>query len=223
MITEKTQGITLQSIPYKDRQRIISVFTKDQGIISLIIKGLSEKKPAYLSLTTPFCLAEIIYRKGRSDIYFLQDASIIDENLLLRKDLSYIKSAYLMAKAILDSQLPHKQATSLYQLLNTYLKKIPSMTSQDSLVISFLLKLLKHEGLIHLNKKCNLCDKIAAIIHRGESLCMHHAAIKSHIFSYDEFIVLEKLAQVQSFSEIDRINNIPNLQEKILNLFKDLI
>ncbi|MCK4934174.1 MAG: DNA repair protein RecO, partial [Simkaniaceae bacterium] len=77
MIIEKTQGITLQSIPYKEKQRIISVFTKDEGIISLIIKGLSEKKISFLSLTTPFCLADIIYKKGRSDIYFLKDVSII--------------------------------------------------------------------------------------------------------------------------------------------------
>lgn len=223
MIIEKTQGITLQSIPYKERQRIISIFTKDHGIISLIIKGLTEKKTSFLPLTTPFCLADIIYKRGRSDIFLLQDASIIDENLELRKDLSFINSAYLMAKAILDSQMPHKRASLLFNLLIIYLKKIPSFDSQESLIISFLLKLLKHDGLIHFNRKCNLCENIASVIHKGECLCSEHASLQTHFFSNEEFKLLEKLSLVKSFSEIEKVICAPKLKEKTLNLFKDLI
>lgn len=223
MLIEKTQGITLQSIAYKERQRIISVFTKEQGIISLIIKGISEKKTSFISLTTPFCLADIIYRKGRSDIYLLQDATIIDENLLLRKDLSYINSAYILAKAILDSQMPHKKACSLYALLETYLKKIPFTNSQDGLITSFLLKLLKHEGLIKLSRRCNHCENMATIIFKGECLCPSHASMHAHDFTRDEFISLEELSNVKSFSEIDNIACNASLKEKTLNLFKDLI
>lgn len=223
MLLEKTQCITLQSIPYKERQSIISVYTKDQGIISLIIKGISEKKTAFLSLNTPFCLADIIYRKGRSDIYLLHDATILDENLLLRKDLSFINSAYILAKAILDSQMPHKKAYSLYALLDTYLKKIPFTSSQEGLIISFLLKLLKHEGLINLSQKCNLCNETASFIFKGECLCPQHASMHAHDFSMEEFKNMEELSNVKTFSELDNIACSSNLKEKTLNLFKDLI
>ena len=223
MSIEKTQGITLQSIAYKERQRIISVYTKDKGIISLIIKGLSQKKTSFLALSTPFCLANFIYKKGRSEIYSLHDASIVDENLFLRKDLSYINSAYFMAKAILDSQLPHKQSSSLYMLLTTYLKKIPHIPSQDALIISFLLKLLTHEGLINLKETCSLCEEPAAYIHRGETLCTHHAAMHAHSFSKEEFKTMQKLAFVKSFCELEKIDCVPCLKEKTMNLFKDLV
>lgn len=223
MLFEKTQCITLQATPFKERQSIISVYTKEQGIVSLIIKGISEKNTTFLSLTTPFCFADIIYRKSRSDIYQLHDATILCENLFLRKELSFINTAYILAKAILDSQMPHKKACSLYALLESYLKKIPFISSQEGLISSFLLKLLKHEGLIHLSQKCNLCNEPSAFIFKGECLCSQHVSTHAHNFSKEEFKTLEELSNVKSFSEIDNITCSLDLKEKTLKLFTDLI
>jgi DNA repair protein RecO (recombination protein O) len=223
MIFEKTQGITLQAIPYQERQRIITVFTQDKGLISLIIKGLSQKKPSLLSLSTPFCLADFVYLKGRSDIYFLKDATVLCEHLFLRKDLDFITSAYAMAKALLDSQLLHKPAPELFMLFLKYLEKIPSFPSQEVLVGSFLLKLLIHEGLINLKKTCNVCEKKASLLYNGESLCSSHQIEHVHNFSPKEFDVILNLAFIKNFSELELVESIPGLREKILKVFKELV
>ena len=220
---EKTEGITLQSIPYKERQRIVTIFTKKNGIISIIIKNLSSKKPKFFSLNSPFCLAEFIYKTGRSNIHFLKDATILNEHLFLRKDLEFINSAYLMTKAILDSQLQGKNAPHLYTLLKRYLQKIPKIKSQKSLLISFLLKVLLHEGILNIKEKCNLCENKASSIHHGECICPHHSSAYTHNFSVEEFQSLKNLAYIKSFLKIDEIKVEETLKEKTLLLFKDLI
>ncbi len=223
MIFEKTQGITLQAIPFQERQRIITVFTEDKGLISLIIKGLSQKKTSLLSLSTPFCLADFIYLKGRSDIYFLKDAAVLNEHLFLRKNLEFITSAYSMAKAILSSQLPHKPAPELFALFLKYLEKVATFPSGEILTCSFLLKVLLHEGLIHLKKTCNMCPKQSTLIYKGESLCSSHQIEHGHYFSESEFDTMLELAFSKNFSELEQIKPILGLKEKILLVFSELV
>ena len=69
----KEEGITLQSIPYKEKTRIVTVFTKNSGIVSIIIKNLSIKKPNFFAINNPFCISNLVCQKGRSDIYLLKD------------------------------------------------------------------------------------------------------------------------------------------------------
>jgi DNA repair protein RecO (recombination protein O) len=220
---EKTEGITLQSIPYKERERIVTIFTKENGIISVIVKNLSSKKPKFFSLNSPFCLADFIYKTGRSNIHFLKEVTVLNEHLFLRKDLEFINNAYLMSKAILDSQMPNKKAPALYFLLKGYLKKIPKIKSQKSLLVSFLLKVLLHEGVLNINEKCNLCENKASSIHQGECICPHHSSNYSHNFSLEEFESLKSLAHIKSFLKIEEIKIEETLKEKTLILFKDLI
>ena len=128
-----------------------------------------------------------------------------------------------MAKAILDSQLQGKNAPHLYTLLKRYLQKIPKIKSQKSLLISFLLKVLLHEGILNIKEKCSLCENKASSIHQGECICPHHSSAYAHNFSVEEFQSLKNLAYIKSFLKIDEIKVEETLKEKTLLLFKDLI
>ena len=63
----KTKGVTLQATPFQEKARIITVFTEKEVLVSLIVKGLNTKRPSFLAITTPFCEAEFIYKKGRKE------------------------------------------------------------------------------------------------------------------------------------------------------------
>ena len=43
MNEEKTEGIVLKAIPFKENDRILSLFTPDRGVMSLYVRGLSKK------------------------------------------------------------------------------------------------------------------------------------------------------------------------------------
>ena len=44
MQTEKTEGIALKTVPYKDGQKILTIFAEKQGLTTLLVKRLSLKK-----------------------------------------------------------------------------------------------------------------------------------------------------------------------------------
>ncbi|NGX59326.1 MAG: DNA repair protein RecO [Chlamydiae bacterium] len=145
-LEEKHEGLVLRSIDYKDRQKIITLFTPTRGLISLIVKNITRKKSHLLTLTSPFTQAEYHFSIRRSELYTYCDGTPINTHLNLRENLTHLKAAILLAKALLTSQLPNKPAPDLYLLLLTYLKYLPTFADPTSLTASFYLKLLKHDG-----------------------------------------------------------------------------
>lgn len=142
-----TSAIILRAIPFKDHQKILTAFSKELGIISIIIKGLSSKKNSKLHLCAPFCEVELVLSKNKGDIFTFHEGSVINLHLPLRDQLSCLHTASSMVNAILESQMPEKPAPLLYSLLSLSLEQIPKFLCQNTLLACFYLKVLKHEGL----------------------------------------------------------------------------
>ncbi len=148
----KSEAIVLRSFDYKENERIVTLFTENAGLISIIIKGITPKKSSYLTLATPFCRGEYVYIKSKSDLYRFYDGTILDDHLLLRLNLSHLKAAGNLTNALLHSQLPGKSSPLLYLLLKKYLQQVVHFENPVPLVCSFFLKLMKHEGVLHLEE-----------------------------------------------------------------------
>jgi DNA repair protein RecO (recombination protein O) len=144
---EETEAIVLKSLDYKDHERILTLFSKEEGRISLIVKGVSSSNHQKLAVTSPFCQAQFFFVRGKSELLRYRDSTILSDNHHLRSHFSHLEAAGLMAKALLDSQLPHKPAPALYALFISYLKNLPNFSNPLPLTTSFFLKMLHHEGL----------------------------------------------------------------------------
>ncbi|MBS0626630.1 MAG: DNA repair protein RecO [Verrucomicrobia bacterium] len=142
-----TSAIILRSIPFKDHQKIVTAFSKDLGLISIIVKGLSSKKFFKLPFCESFCEAELVLSKKRGDLFTLNDGSILNLHLPLRQELRYLYTASSLTKAVLDSQLPEKPSALLYTLLSMCLHQIPTFPCLNTLLACFYLKTLKNEGI----------------------------------------------------------------------------
>ncbi|MFI5333630.1 MAG: DNA repair protein RecO [Chlamydiales bacterium] len=149
---EATEGIVLKSLDYKENQRIITVFSKDFGVISLIVKGVSRSSLQKLAITTPLCQAEFHFTRGKSDLFRLSECAVVCDHLPLRNQLSHLQAAGVMAQAILKFQLPCKPTPLLYALFERYLKQLPGFPNPLPLTSSFLLKMLHLEGLLSLER-----------------------------------------------------------------------
>ncbi|MCP5505616.1 MAG: DNA repair protein RecO [Chlamydiales bacterium] len=154
---EKVEGIVLRAVPFKDQDRILTLYTPEQGVMSLYVRGLSKKKPTLTNLATPLCRGEYLFRKGRADLHKFLDGSIVDLHLALRKSYRHLEVAGKILTTIYETQLPGKSSPALYALLASFLKKLGSATYPETLSASFHLKFLKHEGLLDLE---NLNSKL---------------------------------------------------------------
>lgn len=210
MIEEKNFGILLQAIPYLGSQRILKVFTLDEGLVSLISK--SNKHTAL----APFCIAEWVYKKGQKEIHTLTDGTLIDGLLELRNHYATLCAAGAMAKDLLTTQFPGKKAPALYTLFNAYLKKLPVVSKPDVLAASFRLKLLQHEGLLTIEQNCS-CGSPACQLSEGESSC--RKCKPGLLFTFEEWEQLYQLAHLRQFSLL------PNMApfKKIEQIFEERI
>jgi DNA repair protein RecO (recombination protein O) len=219
MHEEKTEGIVLRSQDYQERHRIITLFSP-QGLISLIVKGISHKNARLLTLTTPFSYGEYIYRQGRSDLFHFYDGTVLDDHFDLRQNLRSLQTAGALANAILSSQMTGKPAPALFVLYKSYHKQICSFDDSSPLLASFYLKLLKHEGLLSISLHCASCKTGSAqILHNGESFCSQHAGQSAISFSSLEWKTLLSLESAQQFSTLRSLDLSPLFLRKVQTLF----
>jgi DNA repair protein RecO (recombination protein O) len=179
-----TQAITLRSIPLQDPKRIVTLFSADLGLISVVV---STSKGKNRPLCEPFCQAEVVLFPKKKELFLLQDSSLINLHLPLREKLSYLNTASSMVKAILSSQLPEKPAPALYQLLAKSLEAIPAFPSLNTLLACFYLKLLLHEGLY--NPNLSDYNPLFSQIAQEKKI----ASLKEMSCSQEELIELEHL------------------------------
>lgn len=216
MTEQKEEGIVLKATDYKESSRIVSLFTKHSGMISLIVKRLSPRKPTLINLTTPLCRAEFIYRKGRSSLFTFIDGSILDLHLPLRKSYLYLKTAGNCLKMIHTTQLPEKPAPKLYHLLSLSLKNMPLFSDPSALHCLFKLKLLKHEGLLSIDTLCSRCQKEPPkCLTQGEGLCARCAKTGGVFLNQEEWQTLFKLLFARSFKELTCLKPSSHLQKSI--------
>lgn len=221
MQREESRGLVLRAIDYKQRQRIITVLTEDRGIISLMVKGLSKKQSHLFSLTSPFSVGEFHYTIHRSDLYYLRDASLISSNLELRGSLKHMQAAGEMCQALLTSQMPGKAAPLLFQLAVSFLKHIPLFEDPSALVASFLLKLLKHEGLLSPQHSCTHCDRPPRYLIQGEALCIEHAPYAAHALDEEEWEQFFILLEARDFGALKELKLSSSLSQAIRENFNE--
>lgn len=144
----QTEGIVLSTSTFLDYDQIVTVFCANEGLLKFILKGVLRPKSRLKVPTEPLTELEFIYTKKNSDLYLCKEASLVNQNLHLRTSLDNMRAAFLMSQALLRSQLLHEPATLLYRLFLYYLKKLPECLNKEALVLSFYLKILRHDGLL---------------------------------------------------------------------------
>ncbi|MCI0382258.1 MAG: DNA repair protein RecO [Chlamydiae bacterium] len=225
MFEEKIEGIVLNSTLFGEKERIVTLFTPNHGVIRLIAKQLSQKNSSHFLLTTPFSHVEYQVSKGNSDLYKFKEGTIIQNfYTIFRNNLVYLETASSIAKSLLLSQLQGKPSLSLYQLTLSYLQAISKISNPIILGTSFQLKLLQHEGLICLKPICNVCGQNPAnCLEYGESLCLAHSSSNGFSFSEEQWQSLLLLQQTRSFASLSAVACSKDLKEKIDQYFQTRI
>ncbi len=137
----RTEGIVLHLIPFGDYDQIATIFTRENGVIKLIIKGgLSHKrhKSAPISALTR---ADFVYTAGRGELHTSQEITPLERYHHQNRSFAHLESACAMAQALRRSQLLEKPAPLLYELLLALLRRLETSDHPGIWLSSFLLKI----------------------------------------------------------------------------------
>lgn len=219
----RIEGLIISTIPFQDYDRIMTVLTANEGLLKFIFKGASKKNGA-ASATAPLTVVELIYTKSRSELLKCHEISILDHNLALRNNLNILEAACDMLQVAKTTQMPGKSCNNLYQLLLTFLKKLPTAHDPLTLSNSFRLKTLRHEGLWRSFSKCYNCDcdLVDSFIFAGNIYCKLHSPLHSLEISSSERDIFELLAFCRDLPLMASLPMTSELTKKIKHLFNDL-
>lgn len=223
---ETIEGIILRTLPFEDFHRIATLFTADMGITKFFIRDANHpQKRMQLSFLQPFSKVELVYQKGKGDLNYYQDGSLLQLPGTAPHGPGELFGANALAQALLMTQLPHKPSQKLYTLFDIYLQTLFATGLSLHLVSSFYLKLLSHEGLIRLKESCSSCHAPLsdAFFSDGEFYCRSHTSSHSLQFTEGEKEQLIILGESRSLREIVYLNLNEKLPIKIKSLFDLMI
>jgi DNA repair protein RecO (recombination protein O) len=225
----KAEGITLKAINFKEYDRILTLYTKESGLIKLIVKGARRPRNANRILTEPLVEGEFIYSTGKSELYRFHDGTLLKTHLSLRKQEHTLTAACEITKKILATQFPGRVTQPLYLLYRYCLEHLPhlSPTATAALTTAFYLKLLHFEGLLHPTPSCVTCHVVLSgkqMLRRG-SYCLEHAPLGASEFSRDE---IHLLVELMTNRDLDRLEGVGSCMteefvKKVLILFESAI
>jgi len=211
----QTEGIVLQAIPFKEYDRILTLFSS-AGLLKFFVKVRKKDYLKCIALTSPWTRVELHYTLGRGDLHRMTEGFILSQHLRLRESLEILEAADTMTKAILHSQLQGKPAPKLYSLLCLFLHQLPSCHYPKSLASAFLIKILTHEGLLQLSTH-------QSTYRYGGELYFPQEAPPNHVvMTGEEEKMLSEITHSRSLPFMTSLSLSVDLQSKIATMFQQV-
>lgn len=100
MLSE-VKGLVLRSVNVGEADRLITIFTKEEGTVSAMVKGARSLKNKNMAPTQQFCYSSFILRQ-KGDKYWVSEASLIESFFGLRDRIEALSLAGYIVEVLSD-------------------------------------------------------------------------------------------------------------------------
>jgi len=225
--TEIVKGVVLSSFDYKEKDKLVEVFTVEHGKITAMLKGCKSPSAKLKFAFQPFCFAEFsIVRLGK--FYQITDAKLIDSFFDLTKDLNtyYLSS---LALELVDVSVEYEeQNSSLFLLLLNVLKHICyDNLPADLVTAKFALDVMSMLGYKISFNQCSSCGlqylgKVYLNLDSGAFVCSSCKTDNCLLVSNQAFSLL-KILNNTDYKRLDTIKIASSVaREAILAICKNI-
>ncbi len=166
--TYRVTGINLKGIPLGESDRIITILTREQGLIRAVAKGSRKQPSKWGGRMEPFVINELLIARGRWSAQ--TDASqrlqrIVQVETLqtfprLGRSLAHLTAAQYLAEVALLLALPDQAQEELFVVLVEHLQRIERAAAERAvlpLLIHGLYHLLALAGFAPQVQACHFC------------------------------------------------------------------
>lgn len=203
---ERVEGIIIKDSSYSETSKLITLITKEHGVINLLAKGAKTLKSPLRSTTTKLTHGyfNIIYKENR--LSTLKEVDIIDYYKNIKQDINKISYATYILELV-EQVIKQIYNEEVFNNLVYSLKKIEE--NMNPLVITNILELkcLDYLGVMPILDCCSVCGNkniITISADQGGYICKNCRK--------DETIVDEKTIKlIRLFYYVD-INKIEKLE-----------
>jgi DNA repair protein RecO (recombination protein O) len=153
----KTKGIVLREINTGEADKIVTIFTKNQGKVSGIAKGARRPKSKFVAGTQFLSYSEFVLFKGH-DLYSINSCDLIESFYNIRNDMAKLTYSSHFSEIVNDVIQENQPATKVLQLfLNTLHILAKTEKNPELLARIFEIRLLSIIGYAPYVRGCLEC------------------------------------------------------------------
>lgn len=179
----KTEGIVLNELRFKETSKILNIYTKKFGKISVIAQGAYRPKSKLIANTQPFSYCNYQLQKGRN-FYYLSEGDLLNSFYSIRDNMYRIIYGFYMLE-LLDKSTPEgEENVRLFSLLAKGLDVLSNI-DKDYLkfITAYELKFISFLGYRPFLDNCVICNNKLNV--KNKFSILHGGIICENCFSHD--------------------------------------
>lgn len=218
---EEINGIIIQEVDYGESSKILTVLSKEHGIISLISKGCKNLKSPLRSVSQKmiYGVFQIYYKENKLSI--LSDVDVINDFKNIKKDIYKISAASYLID--LTNQVVKESKKNVFEILINALLKIEENFDFKALISIVELKYLDNLGVLPILDSCAICGNKTSIItisgNSGGYLCKNCRT--NELIVSDKTIKLIRMFYYVDISKIENLNISEEIEKEIDNFLTE--
>lgn len=140
----KDKGIVIYREEYKEADRLIYLFTRDNGYIVVRFKGVRKPNAKLQPLANLFCYDEVVCLK-RQDFYTVKTGSLIEGMKFTDSDYDKVLCCFSVAELVKNLIPKHEKMTEMFDLLVETYHNINNGVIYEA-TIKFMLEFMRMMG-----------------------------------------------------------------------------
>jgi DNA repair protein RecO (recombination protein O) len=233
MALVKAEGIVIRSMNLGETSKIVTLFTRELGILKVIAKGVRSNKSRMGAALELLTVCRIVYyEKENRELQFLSQADLVEFFPNLPADLEKWGYANACAELISRSQTSLEATAKLYPILLNTLRAMNDAAAEARVCFwGFQMKLLGVLGVAPNLRRCLHCNTAGPIVETGERVYQFDVArggficdccppsIGAPILSNETLI---RLADFQTLpaEKLSHLKISPTVRREIENFFR---
>ncbi|MEF9919347.1 MAG: DNA repair protein RecO [Eubacterium sp.] len=198
MALVKTKGLVIRERPFQEQDKIITLFTENEGKIKAIAKGVRRNRSPLVAATQHFAYSEFVYYPGKN-FANINQADLIESFYPLRNNLVKLSLASYVLElidAFYDDYQGNKAVLKLIIHILYYISEGKSK-SNDALVVALQLKLSEVYGICPILTRCVICGKTEELTHfsieNNGALCKHCSQVEGYTYRVNNELIKQMI------------------------------
>lgn len=151
----KDEGVVLGTIKLGEADRIITLFTRENGKVRAVAKGIRKTKSRFGARLEPFTHVQLVIYRGRN-LDTITGADVVESFKDLRREYESLTAAAALAELVDKVTVERERSVSVYGLLLSGLSALAS-SARGAVVAGFYIKLLSISGYHPQLRVCGGC------------------------------------------------------------------
>jgi DNA repair protein RecO (recombination protein O) len=143
-----TDALLLRAVDYRDADRILTLFTRELGVVSALARGAKGSRRRFSGVLEPYALLRVELETGRGDLYTLKRAELAQVWSGVLGDFDRIQAGAAALRLVRELCGPRSADPELFLALLQYLTLLDHLGDPArSALLLFAVQLLSRVGL----------------------------------------------------------------------------